>query len=82
MNRNFFRLPSIETTPFKSIYPAQFGVEIEFPLSVDYKGHTYYNYEKYGVDRETGLPCANYKCGNDERDRRLWLLCDGTIKED
>ena len=82
MNKHFFQLPSTTTSPFHSIYPTKFGVEISFPISVSHQGREYYLDEKYAIDKKTGYPCAYYKCGDDDLDRRVWLLCDGTIKED
>lgn len=49
------------------------------PGSMTYQGSRYYATGKYGTDIATGQPSAEYE---DDSNRRLWLIEDGTVKPD
>ena len=65
--------------PFKCIYPFQMLASIGWPPQVDHNGTMYRKTGKGGLRAATNIPCAEYAT---EKDRRLWLMADGTIEED
>lgn len=85
MNKPFITLGNqgiLAKTLEVSKFPTLPAVQIEWPFSVEHKGKTYYWYAKPGTENKTGLPCACYKLGEEGKDVRLWLRCDGEITED
>lgn len=63
-------------------YPFKLKVDVEWPNTVEYKGNTYFFYNKEGLRLSDQCPSACYRHMTDEFDQRLWLGLDGKIEED
>ena len=72
----FDKLPQvIEKAKFKY----KIEVKVDFPLSIEYEGNSYYSTDKAGTNLVTGLPAAEYSDVDENKERRVWMQIDGTI---
>lgn len=63
----------------KAKYPYTVRLLICWPLCVQYQGKTYSFTGKEGVEKQSGLPSAEYSRRTRSRERRIWLRIDGEI---
>ena len=63
----------------KTKYDCQFHVQIGWPQVVAHEGSRFFKTGKEGVRLSDGMPSAEYQA---EKQRRLWLGVDGTIRDD
>ena len=63
----------------KTRYDCRFHVQIAWPPMVAHEGCRYFRTGKEGVRLSDGMPSAEYQA---ENGCRLWLGCDGVVRED
>jgi hypothetical protein len=66
-----------QENPYK--LPATFHVAVEFPASIFFHGIEYSRTGKYGINRTTGIPSAEYGRRRAGLDLRVWMDANENI---
>ena len=70
------------TIPWESKFPFRVEVTVQWPFTVEFQGHTFYQTGKEGTNPYDGCPAAEYRRQENNEDRRVWLSLAGTLVPD
>lgn len=68
--------------PFPTRFECEVAIKIDWPHVYRYNDQSYFATGKLGTDLQTDMPAAEYKLVTSRSDIRIWLLSDGTVRED